>query len=160
MLKLLRKNEKYPAVAVDDELGLMAVLDNISDVKRFVRHMTRSAIKSGSLMTLEDISDTLTGGHYQAANVGSSSKTQMLKFFARMGGMRVELIIHTNQSYLNYRLQHDIAHEEYEVKRVFDSGVAEFLFPGEIYNLDMQQIRQTMLDRFRRNNEDAGRLQK
>ena len=160
VLKLLRKNEKNPAVAVDDELGLMAVLDNISDVKRFVRHMTRSAIKSGSLMTLEDISDTLTGGHYHAANVGSSSKTQMLKFFARMGGMRVELIIHTNQSYLNYRFQHDIAHEEYEVKRVFDSGVAEFLFPGEIYNLDMQQIRQTMLERFRRNIEESGRLQK
>jgi hypothetical protein len=160
VLKLLRKNEKNPAVAVDDELGLMAVLDSISDVKRFVRHMTRSAIKSGSLMTLEDISDTLTGGDYHSANAGSSSKTQMLKFFARMGGMRVELIIHTNQSYLNYRFQRDIAHEEYEVKRIFDSGVAEFLFPAEIYNLDMQQIRQTMLDRFRRNIEDSGRLQK
>ncbi len=159
VLKLLRKNEKNPAVAVDDELGLMAVLDSISDVKRFVRHMTRSAIKSGSLMTLEDISDTLTGGHYHSANVGSNSKTQMLKFFARMGGMRVELIIHTNQSYLNYRFQHDIAHDEYEVKRIFDSGVAEFLFPNEIYNLDMQQIRQTMLNRFRRNIEDSGRLQ-
>jgi hypothetical protein len=55
VLKLLRKNEKNPAVAVDDELGLMAVLNNIADVKRFVRHMTRSAIKSGSLMILEDI---------------------------------------------------------------------------------------------------------
>lgn len=160
VLKLLRKNEKNPAVAVDDELGLMAVLNSIADVKRFVRHMTRSAIKSGSLMTLEDISDTLTGGHYEATNAGSSNKTQMLKFFARMGGMRVELIIHTNQSYLNYRFQHDIAHEEYEVKRIFDSGVADFLFPREIYNLDMQQIRQTMLDRFRRNIEDSGRLQK
>ncbi len=156
VLKLLRKNEKNPAVAVDDELGLMAVLDSISDVKRFVRHMTRSAIKSGSLMTLEDISDTLTGGRYHSSNVGSSSKTQMLKFFARMGGMRVELIIHTNQSYLNYRFQQDIAHDEYEVKRIFDSGVAEFLFPSDIYNLDMQQIRQTMLDRFRRNIEDSG----
>jgi hypothetical protein len=160
VLKLLRKNEKNPAVAVDDELGLMAVLDNISDVKRFVRHMTRSAIKSGSLMTLEDISDTLTGGHYDSVNVGSSGKTQMLKFFARMGGMRVELIIHTNQSYLNYRFQHDIAHDEYEVKRIFDSGVAEFLFPSDIYNLDMQKIRQTMLERFRRNIEESGKLQK
>jgi len=158
VLKLLRKNEKNPAVAVDDELGLMAVLDSISDVKRFVRHMTRSAIKSGSLMTLEDISDTLTGGYYHSDTVGSSSQTPMLKFFARMGGMRVELIIHTNQSYLNYRFQRDIAHDEYEVKRIFDSGVAEFLFPGDIYNLDMEQIRQTLLDQFRRQIEDSGRL--
>lgn len=158
VLKLLRKNEKNPAVAVDDELGLMAVLDSISDVKRFVRHMTRSAIKSGSLMTLEDISDTLTGGVYHSRSVGSSSQTQMLKFFARMGGMRVELIVHTNQSYLNYRFQRDIAHDEYEVKRIFDSGVAEFLFPSAIYNLDMEQIRQTLLDQFRRNIEGSGRL--
>ncbi len=158
VLKLLRKNEKNPAVAVDDELGLMAVLDSVSDVKRFVRHMTRSAIKSGSLMTLEDISDTLTGGLYHSSAVGSSRQTQMLKFFARMGGMRVELIIHTNQSYLNYRFQRDIAHDEYEVKRIFDSGVAEFLFPNDIYNLDMEQIRQTLLDQFRKNIEDSGRL--
>jgi hypothetical protein len=155
VLKLLRKNEKNPAVAVDDELGLMAVLDSISDVKRFVRHMTRSAIWSGSLMTLEDISDTLTGGVHHTGSIGSSSKTPMLKFFARLGGMRVELIIHTNQSYLNYRYQRDIAHDEYEVRRIFDSGVAEFLFPNDIYNLDMTQIRQTLLDQFRRNIEKS-----
>ncbi|MFA6062328.1 MAG: hypothetical protein WC736_06915 [Gallionella sp.] len=158
VLKLLRKNEKNPAVAVDDELGLMAVLDNISDVKRFVRHMTRSAINSGSLMTLEDISDTLTGSTYSSNNVGSSSRTQMLKFFARMGGMRVELIIHTNQSYLNYRFQRDVAHDEYEVKRIFDSGVAEFLFPGETYKLNMDQIREIMLKQFRSGIEGSGRV--
>ncbi len=47
-------------------------------------------------MTLEDISDTLTGGVYHSSSVGSSSQRQMLRFFARMGGMRVELIIHAN----------------------------------------------------------------
>ncbi|CAK0770062.1 conserved hypothetical protein [Gammaproteobacteria bacterium] len=158
VLKLLRKNEKNPAVAVDDDLGLMAVLDSIGDVRRFVRHLTRSAIKSGSFMTLEDISDTLTGGTYHSKNVGSSGQTAMLKFFARMGGMRVELIIHTNQSYLNYLFQREIAHDVYEVKRIFDSGVAEFLFPSDIYNLDMAHIRQTMLDQFRRHIENSGRL--
>ena len=157
VLKLLRKNEKNPAVAVDDELGLMAVLDSISDVRRFLRHMTRAAIKSGSLMTLEDISDTLTGGARGQGNVGSSGKTPMLKLFARMGGMRVELIIHTNESYLNYRFQRDVAHEEYEVKRIFDSGVARFLFPQDIYDLDMERIRQPLLDHFRWNIEYAGR---
>ncbi|NTV94036.1 MAG: hypothetical protein HGA75_01285 [Thiobacillus sp.] len=158
VLKLLRKNEKNPAVAVDDELGLMAVLDSIGDVKRFVRHLTRAAIRSGSFMTLEDISDTLAGGEYHGKNVGSSGQTPMLKFFARMGGMRVELIIHTNQSYLNYLFQRDIAHDEYEVKRIFDSGVADFLFPNDIYNLDMVQIRQALLTQFRKRIEEAGRL--
>ena len=57
----------------------------------------------------------------------------MMKFFARMGGMRVEFIVHTNKTYLDYIYKKDISHDEYEVKRIFDSGVAELLFaPREL----------------------------
>lgn len=154
VLKLLRKNEKNPATAVDDELGLMAVLNTVSDVKRFLRHLTKSAVNADSFMTLEDISDTLTGGEYGGSATGSSSKTSMLKFFARLGGMRVEFIIHTNRSYLNYIYQRDVAHDEYEVKRIFNSGVAEFLFPADIYHLDMEKIRTNQLSRFRKQIEE------
>lgn len=154
VLKLLRKNEKNPAIAVDDELGLMAVLNSVGDVKRFLRHLTKSAVRADSFMTLEDISDTLTGGEYGSSSSGSSPKTPMLKFFARLGGMRVEFIIHTNRSYLNYMYQRDVAHDEYEVKRIFDSGVAEFLFPSDIYHLKMGKIRSSQLARFRKRIEE------
>ncbi|MBU0944778.1 MAG: hypothetical protein KJ804_08350 [Proteobacteria bacterium] len=154
VIKLLRKNEKNPATAVDDELGLMAVLNSVGDVKCFLRHLTRSAVEAGSFMTLEDISDTLTGGNYTGTATGSSIKTPMLKFFARLGGMRVEFIIHTNRSYLNYIYQRDVAHDEYEVKRVFDTGVAEFLFPWDIYRLSMNEIRSRQLQLFRRRIEE------
>ncbi|AGF76794.1 hypothetical protein UWK_00208 [Desulfocapsa sulfexigens DSM 10523] len=155
VLKLLRKNEKNPATAVDDELGLMAVLNSVSDVKRFLRHLTKSAVRADSFMTLEDISDTLTNGEYDGSATGSSAKTSMLKFFARLGGMRVEFIIHTNSSYLNYMCQRDVAHDEYEVKRIFDTGVADFLFPSDIYHLEMEKIRSTQLKRFRRIIEES-----
>lgn len=154
VLKLLRKNEKNPATAVDDELGLMAVLNSVSEVKSFLRHLTQSALKADSFMTLEDISDTLTGGRYASSSTGSSGKTAMLKFFARLGGMRVEFIIHTNRSYLNYIYQRDVAHDEYEVKRIFDTGVAEFLFPFDIYHLDMEKIRISQIKRFRKSIEE------
>ena len=150
VLKLLRKNEKNPAVAVDDEMGLMAVLDNINHVNRFLRHLTLAAVKADSFMVLEDISDTLTGGQHDSASVGSCSKTQMLKFFVRLGGMRVEFIVHTNKSYLNYCYQRDISHDEYKVRRLFDSGVTDFLFPQDIYYLDMAQLRQDQLIKFRK----------
>lgn len=150
VIKLLRKNEKNPASAVDDELGLMAVLNTVNDVNRFLRHLTRCAAKAGSFMTLEDISDTLTGGRYNGSATGSSTKTAMLKFFARIGGMRVEFIIHTNRSYLNYMYQRDVAHDEYEVKRLFDTGVAEFLFPQDFYHLNLASIRDKQLARFRK----------
>lgn len=154
VLKLLRKNEKNPAAAVDDELGLMAVLNSTSEVKRFLRHLTKNAVRANSFITLEDISDTLTGGAYSSTATGSSAKTPMLKFFARLGGMRVEFIIHTNQSYLNYIYQREVAHDEYEVKRIFYTGVAELLFPSDIYHLDMEKIRDRQIDRFRKQIEE------
>jgi hypothetical protein len=155
VLKLLRKNEKNPAVAVDDELGLMAVLNSTADVKVFQRHLTQSATNADSFMILEDISDTLTGGRYQGSSKGSSAKTPMLKFFARLGGMRVEFIIHTNQSWVNYMYQRDVAHDEYEVKRIFDSGVTELLFPKDIYFLNHQTVRDNMITLFRKQIEDT-----
>ncbi|MGV6859396.1 MAG: hypothetical protein ACWA5X_10510 [bacterium] len=150
VIKLLRKNEKNPAVAVDDELGLMAVLDSRADVTRFVDHLSKAAVRSGVLMSLEDISDTLDGGRYAATSTGSSGQTRMLKFFARLGDTRVEFIIHTNQTFLDYHFQHGISHDEYEVRRLFDSGVAEFLFPQDIYQLDMEVTREILMTQFRK----------
>lgn len=141
VLKLIRKCEENPAVAVDDELGLLGVLDSLADVKAFQSHLTRSAIAADSFMVLEDISDSLTTGKRRKKNAGSSRDTKMLKFFARLGGMRVEFIVHTNESYLNYIYQRGVAHDEYEVKRVFDSGAANLLFPEDIYHLDMELAR-------------------
>ena len=155
VLKLLRKNEKNPAVAVDDELGLMAVLNSEADVKIFQNHLTQSASNADSFMILEDISDTLTGGVHKGSSKGSSAKTPMLKFFARLGGMRVEFIIHTNRSWVNYKYQRDVAHDEYEVKRIFDSGVAELLFPQEIYFLNHQTVRNNMIRMFRKQIEES-----
>ncbi len=155
VLKLLRKGEENPAVAVEDELGLMAVLDSIADVQTFQKHLTRSAIKGGSFLTLEEITDTLSGRPMARSGVGSSPKTAMFKFFARMGGMRVEFIVHTNETYLNYLYQRDVAHDEYEVKRILDSGVAELLFPQEIYGLDFENIREDLLRWCRKLIEDS-----
>lgn len=155
VLKLLRKNEKNPAVAVDDELGLMAVLNSVAEIKMFQNHLTRSAARANSFLVLEDISDTLTGSpHYKTTTAGSSRKTPMLKFFARLGGIRVEFIIHTNQSWLNYMYRKDVAHDEYEVRRIFDSGVTELLFPKSIYYLDHRSIRDEMIQLFRKQIED------
>ena len=105
-------------------------------------------------MALEDISDSLTGTSRRAKNIGSSASTPMLKFFALLGGMRVEFIVHTYESYLNYTYQKDVSHDEYEVKRIFDSGVANLLFPQEIYFLDMKKTRDRQLRWFRHQIEE------
>jgi len=155
VLKLLRKREENPAVAVDDELGLMGVVDSVMDVKLFQRHLTRSATRAGSFMTLEDVDDTLTGGCHRGSNIGSDPNTRMFKFFARMGGMRVEFILHSNKTYLDYMYRRGTSHDEYEVKRIFDSGVADLLFPQDIYHLDLAAVRDELIQWFRRRIEGA-----
>ena len=154
VLKLMRKNEENPAVAVDDELGLLGVLDTVAEVRVFQKHLTESAIKANSFMTLEDISDTLRGGQHKSSSTGSSASTPMMKFFARMGGMRVEFIVHTNKTYLDYIYKKDVSHDEYEVKRIFDSGVAELLFPRELYHLDLTAARNQLIQWFRQRIEN------
>ncbi len=155
VLKLIRKNEENPAVAVDDELGLMGVVDSMLEVKLFHRHLSDSAARAGSLLTLEEVSDSLKGGKHQSGNVGSSPQTPMCKFFARMGGMRVEFILHTNRSYLDYMYRRDVSHDEYEAKRILDSGVAELLFPPDIYHLELENKRQDILRWMRRRIEET-----
>jgi len=154
VLKLLRKGEENPAVAVDDELGLMGVVDSVAEVKAFQKHLTQSATRAGSLMTLEEVTDTLSSGGHHSGSIGSSAKTQMFKFFARMGGMRVEFIVHTNRSYLNYIYEREVSHDEYEVKRIFDSGVAELLFPQDIYEIDIAEKKEAVLRWFRKRIEE------
>jgi len=155
VLKLIRKGEENPAIAVDDELGLLGVLDTTAAVKQFQKHLTESAIKAKSFMTLEDITDTLDGDwNHTSRNIGSSTATPMMKFFARMGGMRVEFIVHTNKTYLDYIYKKDVSHDEYEVKRIFDSGVADLLFPREIYHLDMTAARDQLIRWFRQRIEN------
>ena len=78
----------------------------------------------------------------------------MLKFFARMGGMRVEFILHTNRSYLNYIYEREVSHDEYEVKRIFESGVAELLFPRDIYEIDIAEKKEDLLRWFRKRIEE------
>jgi len=156
VLKLIRKGEENPAIAVDDELGLLGVLDTAAEVKLFQKHLTESAIKAKSFMTLEDITDTLDGGiSHTSSNIGSSPSTPMIKFFARMGGMRVEFIVHTNKTYLDYIYKKDVSHDEYEVKRIFDSGVADILFPKDIYHLDMNAARNELIRWFRQRLETS-----
>ncbi|MFZ5762614.1 MAG: hypothetical protein ACOY8P_06785 [Thermodesulfobacteriota bacterium] len=154
VLKLLRKGEENPAVAVDDELGLMAVVDSLMEVKLFQKHLTESASRAGSLMTLEEVVDTLNGGEHRGGSIGSSAQTAMYKFFARMGGMRVEFIVHTSRSYLNYMFQRGVSHDEYEVKRIFDSGVTELLFPKDIYGIDISEKKEALIRWFRRRIEE------
>ncbi len=149
VIKLIRKGEENPDVAVDDELGLMGVLNSVHDVRAFLKHLTNSAARAGSFITLEEISDTLSGGRY-AGKIGSSPDVRMLKFFAKMGGMRIEFILNTNQTYADYEYRRGVSHPEFDVRRTIDSGVANLIFPLEIYGVNFKAQRDGLIREVRR----------
>lgn len=150
ILKLLRKGQENPALAVDDEIGLMGILDSIEDVEAFKKHLRKSAANAGSMLTFEEIEDTLNGGEHTPSSIGSSTEVRMFKCFVRMGGTRIEMILHTNQTYLDYLYKEGVAHEEYETKRLFDSGVMELLFPPSMYDYNLEQMKNSSLERVRK----------
>ncbi len=149
ILKLLRKNDQNPATAVDDELGVMLVFNSTQDIKLFTKHLSQSAGKAGSQMTIEEISDTLNGESYDNKNAGSSNGIQMLKFFARMEGARVEFVLHTNETYVNQLYKRGVSHAEYEANRIFDSGVADLLFPQSFFEIDLKKAQEEVIKKRR-----------
>jgi len=149
IMKLLRKGGENPAVAVEDGLGLMGVLDNARDIKLFENHLMASAIKAESPMRLEDIHDSLKSGGGTGTNNESSNELRMRKYFVKMGKIRVELMLFTNSAYLDYRYKKGVSHQEYEVRRLFDSGVIGLLFPQDLYELDYNTMKSKAISSIR-----------
>ena len=146
---------KYP-YACHITFVKMASYEGVSTSGK-IKHLVgiNEDLEGKTVVILEDIIDTLNGSNgHSSSNIGSSSSTPMMKFFARMGGMRVEFIVHTNKTYLDYMYKKDVSHDEYEVKRIFDSGVADLLFPREIYHLDMTAARNQLIRWFRQRIEN------
>ncbi len=153
VLKMLRKDEDNPSAAVDDNIGLFAVFNSKKDLNAFQRHLVDAADTANSGILFTDMDDTLNGEAYHGENTGSSNDIQWRKCFVRVNGATVELAMMTNESYLNYRNKLDASHDEYVVKRAFETGVVDLLLPERFYGTKSKELREQELRRVRRNIE-------
>lgn len=144
MAKMIRKGEEDPSVAVQDTTGLLMVVRDQADAYKLLRHIASGGNSRSSLIKIEDLEDTLDGGEYSAKSSGSSPKVKQLKFIARQAGMSMEMIIHTYQTYLDYQYKDGVAHEEYQVKRMLESGAFGLLFPDNLYHIPNDELNRTI----------------
>lgn len=160
VLKMVRKNSLHPE-AVDDAVGLNLTFQHKRDIEEFLLVLQAAAHRDGSTIRYEDITDTIGNiDQYQNVNPGSSSKFEVVKVHLVFNGVRIELMIHTIRTYLNYRYQDEISWDEYQINRVtqnggYDHGVAELLFPKDMYQIDWQDFsenRITLLRQEKRSN--------
>lgn len=151
ILKMLRKDTDNTATAVEDDLGVMAVFEKVGDVNAFQDVLQEAQAAQGYLPSIRDFSDSLKDGS-TGDNLGSSAKTQMRKMFLNFPDYRIEVILHTAQSLLNYRYRHEVGHREYVSRRLFDSGVVATLFPpdSDMYPINMARAREDQIKAIRK----------
>lgn len=164
--KMLRKRSENPGTAVDDDLGLMAVFNNIYEIRKYLDAiidptLNRRGEKRTFPVTVEEISDTLDGRKYNG-NPGSSPKIRMLKVFLRIpyqteqmeyegtiGQMRPELILHTLDTYAENLYMRGVGHPYYEINRRLESGIGAMLLPGQYYEFDERKSAEYALEKAR-----------
>ena len=169
---MLRKRSENPGTAVDDDLGLMAVFDNIDGIRKFLDVIINPipdeiGRKKVFPATVEEISDTLDGRKYNG-NPGSSAKIRMLKVFLRIayqteqmedegviGQMRPELILHTLDTYAENLYMRGVGHPYYEINRRLASGIGAMLLPSQFYEFDERKSAEYAMERARREIEDT-----
>lgn len=156
ILKMLRKGAEDPAIAVDDDTGLLVVVNNNKGAREIINLLVERGYQSNYPIIIEDVSYTLDGGEYDNQN-GGSRKIKMLKFFIRLANeMRVECIIHTPETYAEYLYMRGVSHEEYGLRRLFDAGVdvPRLLFPQRYFpHFDMDEAKRQKLQQIRANIE-------
>ncbi len=156
ILKLLRKGHENPALAVDDQIGVMTVFNNKHDLRLFREHLSISATQAGCLLGFEETEDTLNGGVHNAASEGSSKNLQWFKTFLKMDGMRPEFIGHTLETIPDYLYKRGLSHPEYSNQRFIESGVMELLFPPDkhLYNYNPAKVKAYAMSKVRQKIED------
>lgn len=155
ILKLLRKGVENPAVAVEDDLGIMAVFKSAKDIDRFQERLVQGATEYGSYMSFEEVEDTLKHGNHNSKNIGSNPELKQRNFYIKTDGVRFDAITHTIDTYLDYLYKDGVSHVEYEVKRLFDTGVVGMLFPSSIYNdVNWTEIKPKIIQTIRQRNRN------
>lgn len=149
--KMFRKKAEDPVIAVDDDTGLMAVINNISHIRYFISHLASRGYQSNYPIIIEAISNTLDGRRYEG-NHGSSPDLRMLKFFVRLANeMRIEFIIHTPETYAESLTRKGVSHYEYMQNRLYESGVPDMVFKKKYFPLfDSAEARRQKLMQIRR----------
>ncbi len=144
VIKQLQLDEADDSVAIDDDFGFMGVCENLRDVQAFQEHLFKKMAERGWFASPQDFQDTLNGGNFSGRSRGSKPRVQMRKFRVHLPDVRLEFILHTHESFLNYYNDRETNHDSYSLDRKYEEGVVELLFPPQIYpgfNLERAQGR-------------------
>lgn len=131
-LKMIRKATMNPG-GIQDSIGLLAVLPDRASIDAFMARLRAGAAEAGRLFEIEESEDTLDGNPYSAKNPGSSKDLRAFKFIVRIGSLEVEGLIFHHIGWADNLYRDDVSHNEFNIKRYYESSLAQWFFPQEIY---------------------------
>lgn len=154
ILKMIRKNTREPS-DIDDAIGLSLTFLKKGDIHEFLMVLQSAAIRNGSMIRVVGITDTIENhDKYHNVNPGSSPNFEVVKVHLEFDGVKIELMMHTIRTYLDYLFQDGISWVEYELNRVtqigkYEFSVAELLFPYDIYEIDWHKFAEKKINNIR-----------
>jgi len=154
ILKLVRKGEDNPSKGIQDRYGLMFVVPTEKDVNSLRNKLIRESVDNDYAFGIESVEDNLKGGQRKDHARAGAPNLAMLKFIANVGGVRIEIMFHTYESYLNSRNKKGHAYAEYEVRRQTHPDVVNLLFPHFMYGVDFEKETPGIIKRVREEIED------
>lgn len=137
ILKMVRKAGDNPEQEIQDTYGLMITVPEEKDVTSFVKRLMKLTAHTDYAFTPEYQENNFEGEERKDHTKAGAKKLVMSKFIANVRGVRIEIMFHTYESYINYKYQRGIAHAEFDIRRKTASEVSDdLLFPYPIYHVD------------------------
>ncbi len=139
--KLFRKGEQDPTTSIEDMKGWWFVVRNRQDAIRLKRKIEAAGRDSkDGLVKILKTEDSTQGAGFSAEHPGSSTLLEVVKLDLMVKGSRLETLIFTYDELLNYKYRDELAHEDFEIRRMVKNGVIEGLFPEEIYGINENEL--------------------
>jgi len=137
VLKMFRKGEFNPEKAVQDMKAWKFMVRTREDaiaLKRKIELAGKGTEKEKARLVFpENTEDTSGGQPFSAVNEGSSDELFILKYDVLFEGVRMEIQISDYKNFLDSENKDILAHEDFELNRLLESGAFEGLFPESIY---------------------------
>lgn len=149
VLKGKRKGTKNPRKAVEDAIGMRIVVSSIDDIPKVHNRLVQAFNISGHSFTILEVEDSLSGGNYSAKNPGSSEKLRVINILAEIGPWLAEIQYYDHPAFIDSTAQDGVSHKEFELRRLYDSGVPQHDFPEYIYEQSHEQVRNSRIREIR-----------
>ncbi len=135
--KIIRKDRRLdsdPSAAVSDLNGVRFTAKDEQENRGIMEKYKTSVGKSRVIEVVEELD-----------SVGKDGSLKCKKYDLKADGRPYEFQFFTYPQYADYEFSQPQSHDAYKIKRAFENGILEALFPREIYNCDLEKYKEVAI---------------